>query len=175
MLRSGVIGGGIGDLVHALVGRDDSQQVWEPGCRPIGPGWQPAGGWLTGIDSVHAVVSRQWAGGCTRFYVDVLGFRPVRPVTAPPAVAERSVTLIRPVVTGGPPLKLIVVWPATGQSGPADEFLHYHDGAGIALVEFTTDDIQAAVQGLRKRGVRFLSAPQWRRTTPWQATPTSPG
>ena len=50
--------------------------------------------------------------------------------------------------------------PADGQKkSQIQEYLEHYDGPGVQHIALRTDDIVAAVQALRARGVRFMTVP----------------
>ena len=155
-----------GDTVHALVERGDYAGPFLPGfaaaevARPGGPhaGGRPIG--LTGIDHVVANVAEGEMDRWVDFYRDVLGFDLLVSFDDADVSTEYSALMSKVVATGGGRVKLPINEPADGRRrSQIEEYLEAYGGPGVQHVALATDDIVAAVDELRARGVAFLTVP----------------
>src|SRR5690606_11490982 len=69
-------------------------------------------------------------------------------------------TCALPISDGAGRIKLPLNEPAdSARRSQIEEFLDYYGGPGVQHVALETDDVVAAVEALRQRGVRFLGTP----------------
>jgi 4-hydroxyphenylpyruvate dioxygenase len=73
---------------------------------------------------------------------------------------QYSALMSKVVADGSRKVKFPINEPAAGQrKSQIDEYLEYYGSAGVQHIALATDDIVAAVRGMRAAGVTFLSTP----------------
>ena len=169
-----------GDTVHALVERAGYGGAFLPGYEPVAP-YGTGGGSAdrfagrppspapgphgpVGLRSVDHCVANVAAGEMDRwvgFYRRVMGFELLVSFDDDAAIAtEYSALMSKVVASGGGRVKLPINEPAEGRRrSQVEEYLAAYGGPGVQHVALATDDIVAAVDALRRRGVRFLEVP----------------
>jgi len=154
--------GTYGDTVHTFVSRLRYRgSTLEPGYSAerlpnpsIGP---PVG--LTAIDHVVGNVEEGQLDTWVDFYADVMGFAQLVHFDDDQIRTEYS-ALMSTVVWDGSKIVMPLNEPAEGRKkSQIQEYIEHYDGPGVQHIALRTDDIVAAVQALRDRGVRFMSVP----------------
>jgi 4-hydroxymandelate synthase len=148
---------GFGDVIYRLVERDGSDEFL-PGGISLEP---DAGG--TGpdmfrrIDHAAVCVPAGELDTTIAFHERVFGFR----VIFQEYIEIGGQGMMSKVVqspSGG--VTFTIIQPdLTRRAGQIDDFLAWHDGAGVQHVAFLTDDIVGAVRTCASRGVEFAETP----------------
>ncbi len=121
---------------------------------PLGP---PVG--LERIDHVVGNVARGELTRWVEFYERVLGFGQLRHFDDDQIRTEYS-ALMSTVVTDGSEIVMPLNEPADGlRRSQIQEYLDTYVGAGVQHLALRTNDVIAAVEAMRARGVRFMSVP----------------
>ena len=149
---------GFGDVVYRFVERHGSKAQFQPRAIAMEPGAADgADDLLRSIDHVAVCVPAGELGSVVAFHEHVFGF---------------AVTFGEYIEIGDQGVNSTVVQsPSRGvtftilepdlsrKTGQIDDFLAWHDGAGVQHVAFLTKDIVRAVRTLTGRGVEFAVTP----------------
>jgi 4-hydroxymandelate synthase len=149
---------GVGDVTHRLVERHGPPLQFIPGAiEMIERDLHDDSKLLRAIDHIAICVPSGMLSPIGSYYVDVFGFSQifeeyieVGGVSTETKVVQSPSQHITFTLTEPDPLS---------RPGQLNEFLTWHDGAGVQYIAFGTDDIVAAVSTLADRGVRFLDTP----------------
>jgi len=150
---------GFGDVVYRLVERGGSEAGFQPGAIEMEPG---AGAGedddlLRIIDHVAVCVPPGELDPTIAFHEQVFGFT----VTFEEYIEIGEQGVMSKVVqspSGG--VTFTILQPdLTRQAGQIDDFLAWHDGAGVQHAAFLTKDIVRAVRTITGRGVEFAQTP----------------
>jgi 4-hydroxyphenylpyruvate dioxygenase len=147
-----------GETIHTFVERADYAGPHLPGFRRV-DGSADAGLFVA-IDHVVGNVELgamdEWVG----FYERVMGFTEMLHFTDDDISTEYSALMSKVVSGGDGRVKFPINEPAEGlRKSQIDEYLEYHDGAGVQHIAIETPDIVGTVRKLRRRGVQFLRTP----------------
>lgn len=151
---------GFGDVTHRLVQRERTDPQFLPGLvdmsgAPAGPGEDDL---LHAID--HAAVCLQ-AGDLdptVAFYERVFGFAMIFQEYI--EVGEQGMhSKVVQSPSGGVTFTLIQP-DLSRRAGQIDDFLAWHEGAGVQHIAYSTHDIVTAVRTLGARGVAFAETPR---------------
>jgi 4-hydroxymandelate synthase len=150
---------GFGDVVYRLVERSGRNTEFQPGAIEMVPG-AGAGAdddLLRIIDHVAVCVPPGELDPTIAFHEQVFGFT----VTFQEYIEVGEQGMMSKVVqspSGG--VTFTIIQPdLTRQAGQIDDFLAWHDGAGVQHVAFLTKDIVRAVRIVSGRGVEFAVTP----------------
>jgi 4-hydroxyphenylpyruvate dioxygenase len=114
---------------------------------------------LSRIDHVVANVAKGELQTWTDFYCDVLGFRQLMHFDKDQISTEYS-ALESTVVWNGSNIVMPINEPAEGRKkSQIQEYLEHYRSQGVQHIALRTNDILAAVQAMRDRGVRFMRVP----------------
>ncbi|WP_433086190.1 4-hydroxyphenylpyruvate dioxygenase [Dactylosporangium sp. CA-052675] len=150
---------GFGDVTHRLVQRDRTDPQFLPGLidMPAGVTGPAAGDLLHEID--HAAVCLP-AGELERtvaYYERVFGFAMIFQEYI--EVGEQGMqSKVVQSPSGGVTFTLIQP-DISRRAGQIDDFLAWHEGAGVQHLALSTHDIVGAVRALGERGVEFAQTP----------------
>jgi 4-hydroxyphenylpyruvate dioxygenase len=155
-----------GDTRHTLVERDSYAGPYLPGWVAPGPFAAealvtgPAEPFFTGIDhcvgNVELGRMDQWTG----FYAAVMGFTNMKEFVGDDIATEYSALMSKVVADGSRKVKFPINEPSPGKrKSQIDEYLEFFGGPGVQHIALATDDIVAAVRGMRAAGVQFLDTP----------------
>ena len=149
---------GFGDVVYRLVERHGSDAQFLPGAIEMAPdAAQPDTGLLHIIDHLAVCVPAGELDSTVAFHEQVFGFA----VTFGEYIGIGSQGVMSKVVqspSGG--VTFTILEPdVSRKAGQIDDFLAWHDGAGVQHIAFLTKDIVRAVQTLTGRGVEFAATP----------------
>ncbi len=157
-----------GDTIHTLVERDNYAGPYLPGYIAAGRAGAgmpaaaaPAGApFFTEIDhcvgNVELGRMDEWVG----FYHRVLGFTNMKEFVGDDIATEYSALMSKVVADGSRKVKFPINEPAAGKrKSQIDEYLEFYGGPGVQHIALATDDIVAAVRGMRAAGVSFLATP----------------
>lgn len=154
--------GTYGDTLHLLVERGDYRGPFLPGYERRGEApADPDGPLLAGLDHVVGNVELGHMEEWVRYYERVFGMTEMIHFSKGAVSTEYSALMSKVVTAGGGRVKFPINEPAQGRRrSQVDEFLEYHDGAGVQHVAMATRDIVRCVSRLRERGVEFLEIPE---------------
>jgi 4-hydroxyphenylpyruvate dioxygenase len=150
-----------GDTRHTLVERANYSGPYLPGYITVGPlAARPARPFFTQIDhcvgNVELGRMDQWVG----FYRRVMGFTNMKEFVGDDIATEYSALMSKVVADGTRKVKFPINEPAPGKKkSQIDEYLEFYGGPGVQHIALATDDIVAAVQGMRAAGLDFLGTP----------------
>jgi 4-hydroxyphenylpyruvate dioxygenase len=150
-----------GDTRHTLVERANYAGPYLPGyvaADPLVP--PPASAFFTEIDhcvgNVELGKMDEWVG----FYKQVMGFTNMKEFVGDDIATEYSALMSKVVADGSRKVKFPINEPAVGKrKSQIDEYLEFYGGPGVQHIALSTDDIVAAVRGMREVGVDFLATP----------------
>jgi len=150
---------GFGDVIYRLVERHGSDAQFQPGAIEMEPG-AAAGAdddLLRKIDHAAVCVPAGELDATIAFHEQVFGFS----VTFQEYIEVGNQGMMSKVVqspSGG--VTFTIIQPdLSRQAGQIDDFLAWHDGAGVQHVAFLTKDIVHAVRTFAGRGVEFAVTP----------------
>jgi 4-hydroxyphenylpyruvate dioxygenase len=148
-----------GDTRHTLVERANYSGLYLPGFVPASelPGPGP---FFTEVDhcvgNVELGRMDEWVG----FYGQVMGFTNMKEFVGDDIATEYSALMSKVVADGTRKVKFPINEPAAGKKkSQIDEYLEFYGGPGVQHIALATDDIIAAVRGMRAAGVEFLDTP----------------
>jgi 4-hydroxyphenylpyruvate dioxygenase len=164
-----------GDTRHTLVERANYSGPYLPGYVAAGlpppahlpipsslsPFTVPAPGpFFSEIDhcvgNVELGKMDEWVG----FYQQVMGFTNMKEFVGDDIATEYSALMSKVVADGSRKVKFPINEPAAGQKkSQIDEYLEFYGGPGVQHIALATDDIVAAVRGMRAAGLDFLDTP----------------
>jgi 4-hydroxyphenylpyruvate dioxygenase len=150
-----------GDTVHTLVDRSRYTGPYLPGYverrSTIGT---PSLRVFQAVDHVVGNVELGHMDEWVAFYNRVMGFTNMAEFVGDDIATEYSALMSKVVASGNHRVKFPLNEPAVGKKkSQIDEYLEYYRGAGAQHVALATEDILAAVDELRARGVEFLATP----------------
>ncbi|WP_433059675.1 4-hydroxyphenylpyruvate dioxygenase [Dactylosporangium sp. CS-033363] len=148
---------GFGDVTHRLIQRDPSDPQFLPGLIAMTPVQVTDADLLHAID--HAAVCLQ-AGeldSTVAYYERVFGFEMIFQEYI--EVGEQGMqSKVVQSPSGGVTFTLIQP-DISRRAGQIDDFLAWHEGAGVQHIALSTHDIVTAVRTLGRRGVEFAETP----------------
>jgi 4-hydroxyphenylpyruvate dioxygenase len=150
-----------GDTRHTLVERAGYTGPYLPGYVARGPLVRPpARPFFTEIDhcvgNVELGRMDEWVG----FYHHVMGFTNMKEFVGGDIATEYSALMSKVVADGSRKVKFPINEPAAGKrKSQIDEYLESYGGPGVQHIALATDDIAAAVRGMRAAGCDFLETP----------------
>ena len=150
-----------GETAHTLVERSSYSGPYLPGYIAAGPlGASPGRPYFTEIDhcvgNVELGKMDEWVG----FYHRVMGFTNMKEFVGDDIATEYSALMSKVVADGSRRVKFPINEPAPGKrKSQIDEYLEFYGGPGVQHIALATDDIVAAVTGMRAAGVEFLDTP----------------
>ena len=151
--------GGFGDVVYRFVERSGTGTQFQPGVIEMEPG-AAAGAdddLLRSIDHAAVCVPAGELDSTIAFHEQVFGFT----VTFQEYIEVGEQAMMSKVVqspSGG--VTFTIIQPdLSRRAGQIDDFLAWHDGAGVQHVAFLTKDIVHAVRTFGSRGVGFAITP----------------
>jgi len=150
-----------GDTRHTLVERGNYGGPYLPGYVTAGAlAPAPAQPFFTQIDHCVGNVELGRMDEWVRFYHRVMGFTNMKEFVGDDIATEYSALMSKVVADGGRKVKFPINEPAPGKKkSQIDEYLEFYGGPGVQHIALATDDIVAAVRGMRAAGLSFLDAP----------------
>jgi 4-hydroxyphenylpyruvate dioxygenase len=150
-----------GDTVHTLVERSSYSGSYLPGYVAAGPpGSGPARPYFTEIDHCVGNVELGRMDEWVSFYHRVMGFTNMKEFVGDDIATEYSALMSKVVADGSRRVKFPINEPAPGKKkSQIDEYLEFYGGPGVQHIALATDDIVAAVTGMKAAGVEFLDTP----------------
>jgi 4-hydroxyphenylpyruvate dioxygenase len=148
-----------GDTRHTLVERANYSGPYLPGYVAAEP-LATARPFFTQIDhcvgNVELGRMDEWVG----FYQRVMGFTNMKEFVGDDIATEYSALMSKVVADGTRKVKFPINEPAAGKKkSQIDEYLEFYGGPGVQHIALATDDIVAAVRGMRAAGLDFLCTP----------------
>ena len=149
-----------GETIHVFIERTNYKGVFLPGFRPWNPTYKPASIGLKYIDHVVGNVELGEMNEWVNFYGDVLGFTQIVSFDDKDISTEYTALMSKVVSNGNGRIKFPINEPAEGlKKSQIEEYLDFHEGAGVQHLALATDDIIETVSQLRNRGIEFLNVP----------------
>ncbi len=150
-----------GDTRHTLVERSGYTGPYLPGYVAAEPVASPsARPYFTEIDHCVGNVELGRMDEWVSFYHHVMGFTNMKEFVGDDIATEYSSLMSKVVADGSRKVKFPINEPAAGQrKSQIDEYLEYYGGPGVQHIALATDDIVAAVRGMRAAGCDFLQTP----------------
>jgi 4-hydroxymandelate synthase len=148
---------GFGDVTHRLVQRVAGDQLLPGLVEQPEPSAGTGDGLLHTIDHAALCVPAGELEPTVRFYERVFGFSMI--FTEYIEVGEQGMhSQVVQSPSGGVTFTLIEP-DLTRRAGQIDDFLAWHEGAGVQHIAFSTHDIVTAVRSFAQRGVTFAQTP----------------
>jgi 4-hydroxyphenylpyruvate dioxygenase len=158
-----------GETRHSLVDRSRYSGPYLPGyVARTGPdGTDNGQRFFVALDHVVGNVELGHMDEWVDFYHQVMGFTNLAEFIGEDIATEYSALMSKVVANGNHRVKFPLNEPAVGKrKSQIDEYLEFYGGAGVQHLALATSDILACVDGLRARGVEFLSTPDSYYTDP---------
>ncbi|HEX2030260.1 MAG TPA: 4-hydroxyphenylpyruvate dioxygenase [Actinomycetota bacterium] len=150
-----------GDTLHSFVERENYSGPFLPGYRaeePYPDDGPPVG--ITAIDHVVANVELGKMNEMVEYYARILGFAQLVHFRDDQISTEYTALMSKVMWDGKGRVKFPINEPAEGKKkSQIQEYLEYYRSPGVQHIAMATDDIVAAVDALRARGVRFIRVP----------------
>jgi 4-hydroxymandelate synthase len=147
---------GFGDVTHRLVQREPRGDLFLPGLLETAP-TDGGGDLLHGIDHAAVCLPAGELDATVAFYERAFGFDMIFQEYI--EVGEQGMqSKVVQSPSGGVTFTLIQP-DISRRAGQIDDFLAWHEGAGVQHIAFSTHDIVAAVRALGARGVQFAQTP----------------
>ena len=150
-----------GDTRHTLVERTGYTGPYLPGYVAASPLVTPPDRpYFTEIDHCVGNVELGKMDEWVDFYHRIMGFTNMKEFVGDDIATEYSALMSKVVADGRRKVKFPLNEPAAGKrKSQIDEYLEYYGGPGVQHIALTTDDIVAAVRGMRAAGCNFLATP----------------
>jgi 4-hydroxyphenylpyruvate dioxygenase len=150
-----------GDTRHTLVERPNYAGPYLPGYVAADPLVRPRqDAFFTEIDHCVGNVELGRMDDWVSFYKQVMGFTNMKEFVGDDIATEYSALMSKVVADGSRKVKFPINEPAVGKrKSQIDEYLEFYGGPGVQHIALATDDIVAAVRGMREAGVEFLPTP----------------
>ena len=150
---------GFGDVVYRVVERHGSDAHFQPGAIEMEPGAQAGADrdLLRLVDHAAVCVPPGELDATVAFHEQVFGFS----VTFQEYIEIGEQAMMSKVVQSpSRGVTFTILEPdLTRRPGQIDDFLAWHDGAGVQHIAFLTKDIVHAVRAFASRGVEFAVSP----------------
>lgn len=149
-----------GDTVHIFVERKKYDGVFLPGFEKWESEYNPEPLGLKYVD--HMVGNVGWGemDQWVKWYEDVMGFENFLSFDDKQIHTEYSALMSKVMSNGNGRIKFPINEPAEGKKkSQIEEYLDFYEGPGCQHIAVATDDIIKTVQGMRARGVEFLTTP----------------
>jgi len=150
-----------GDTRHTFVERENYGGPYLPGyvaADPVAP--EPARPYFTDIDHCVGNVELGRMDEWVDFYRRIMGFTNMKEFVGSDIATEYSALMSKVVADGSRKVKFPINEPAAGQrKSQIDEYLEFYGGPGVQHIALATEDIVAAVRGMRAAGLDFLDTP----------------
>jgi 4-hydroxyphenylpyruvate dioxygenase len=150
-----------GDTRHTFVERANYSGPYLPGWVAADPLTEPRDRpYFTEIDHCVGNVELGGMDEWVDFYHRVMGFTNMKEFVGDDIATEYSALMSKVVADGTRKVKFPINEPALGKKkSQIDEYLQFYGGPGVQHIALATDDILAAVSGMRAAGVGFLATP----------------
>jgi len=149
-----------GEVRHTFIQRDEYQGAFLPGYAHRADPNRGPDNMLLGIDHVVGNVQLGHMEEWVHFYERVFGMTEMIHFSDEEISTEYSALMSKVVTDGNGRLKFPINEPAQGKrKSQIDEYLEFHNGAGVQHIALATTDIVGTVSELTDRGVEFLRTP----------------
>lgn len=150
-----------GQVRHTFVDRSRYRGVHLPGYAATTFAMSGAAApYFHSVDHCVAAVEAGRMDEWVDFYQRVLGFATMAEFVDGEIATKYSALRSRVVADSRRQVKFPVVEPAeSARNSQVEEFLQFYGGPGVQHVALATDDILAAIDGMRAAGVEFLPTP----------------
>jgi 4-hydroxyphenylpyruvate dioxygenase len=150
-----------GEVRHTFIQRDEYQGAFLPGYQQRADSNRGPENMLLGIDHVVGNVQLGHMEEWVHFYERVFGMTEMIHFSDEEISTEYSALMSKVVTDGNGRLKFPINEPAQGKrKSQIDEYLEFHNGAGVQHIALATTDIVRTVSELTDRGVQFLHTPE---------------
>ncbi|MEC3906493.1 4-hydroxyphenylpyruvate dioxygenase [Tamlana sp. 2201CG12-4] len=149
-----------GETVHMFVERKNYKGVFLPGFEEWNSDYNPEPLGLKFVD--HMVGNVGWGEMNTwvKWYEDVMGFENFLSFDDKQIHTEYSALMSKVMSNGNGRIKFPINEPAEGKKkSQIEEYLDFYEGPGVQHIAVATDDIISTIEGMRARGVEFLTTP----------------
>ena len=151
-----------GDTINLFVERKNYNGVFLPGYRKWESKFNPE---EVGIKHVDHAVGNVELGAMNKwveYYEKVMGFYNLITFDDKDISTEYSALMSKVVSNGNGYIKFPINEPAEGKKkSQIEEYIEFYEGPGVQHLALATDDIVHTVSELKKRGVEFLSVPDY--------------
>lgn len=146
-----------GGIVHSFIERENYTGTFMPGYQPLKPSVPIPQIGLTEIDHVAFNIEQGMLGRWVEFYKQVLDFDEMHQEMV---TTEYSAMNSKVVCDSSRRIKFPIVEPVPSKRrSQIDEYLAYHNGAGVQHIALASDNIIQTVRALRANGIEFLHTP----------------
>jgi len=150
-----------GEVRHTFIEREAYQGPFLPGFEHRADPNRGPENMLLGIDHVVGNVQLGHMEEWVHFYERVFGMTEMIHFSDEEISTEYSALMSKVVTDGNGRLKFPINEPAQGKrKSQIDEYLEFHNGAGVQHIALATTDIVGTVSELTDRGVQFLRTPE---------------
>ncbi|WP_248724788.1 4-hydroxyphenylpyruvate dioxygenase [Seonamhaeicola sp. ML3] len=149
-----------GETVHMFVERKNYNGIFMPKFEKWDSDYNPETLGLKYVD--HMVGNVGWGQMNTwvKWYEDVMGFENFLSFDDKQIHTEYSALMSKVMSNGNGRIKFPINEPAEGKKkSQIEEYLDFYESPGVQHIAVATDDIVSTVEGMRARGVEFLSTP----------------
>jgi 4-hydroxyphenylpyruvate dioxygenase len=147
--------GAYGDTIHSLVQRDGGFPEFEPREDLIA---EPVG--LHTIDHVVANVELGRMNEWVEWYERIFGFTMLKHFDDEAISTEYTALMSKVMWDGEGIIKLPINEPADGRKrSQIEEYLIYYRSPGVQHIAMATDDLQATMEQVHRRGLETISVP----------------
>lgn len=146
-----------GSLIYFTEPKGDLAHVWDREFRPVAreQASAPARNWLSRIDHISQAMNHEEMLSWLLFYTSLFSFeRIAQAVVLDPAGIVQS----QPLVSANGAVRFVLNG-SQAQRTLSSRFLSEYFGAGVQHIAFASDDIFAAVEGMRAAGLTLLDIP----------------
>ncbi|HIK54708.1 MAG TPA: 4-hydroxyphenylpyruvate dioxygenase [Synechococcales cyanobacterium M55_K2018_004] len=149
-----------GDVLLKFVDRRDYHGIFAPEFHPVTSTRSTLAVGLQTIDHIVGNVGLGEMDQWVKFFADVMGFELLVSFDDKTISTEYSALMSKVIQDGSGKIKLPINEPATGKrKSQIEEYLEYHQGAGVQHIALATQNIIETVSRLRDAGVEFLRVP----------------
>ena len=151
-----------GDTVNLFIERKNYKGVFLPGYRKWESSFNPVDVGLKHVDHAVGNVELGAMNKWVEYYEKVMGFYNLITFDDKDISTEYSALMSKVVSNGNGYIKFPINEPAEGKKkSQIEEYIEFYEGPGVQHLALATDDIVHTVSELKKRGVEFLSVPDY--------------
>lgn len=149
-----------GETVHIFIERKNYNGIFLPGFEKWESHHNPPPVGLKFIDHIVGNVGWDQMNVWCKFYAEVMGFAQIISFADDDIATEFTALMSKVMSNGNGRIKFPINEPAKAEKkSQIEEYLDFHNGAGVQHLALATDDIVATVSEMRDRGVEFLYVP----------------
>jgi 4-hydroxyphenylpyruvate dioxygenase len=149
-----------GETVHVFVERKTYHGAFLPHFKAWNPAYKPKEIGLKYVDHIVGNVDLGKMNDWVQFYADVMGFTQIVSFDDKDISTEYTALMSKVVSNGNGRIKFPINEPAEGlKKSQIEEYLDFHEGAGVQHLALATNNIIETVSQLRQRGIEFLRVP----------------